>query len=60
MQLYRKKRLREERVFNIIVVFQSDPFEVEKKKDNALECVIVIDKFDQLFVLFSQKMKRKK
>lgn len=60
MQLYRKKWLREERVFNIIVVFQSDPFEVEKKKDNALECVIVIDKFDQLFVLFSQKMKRKK
>lgn len=59
MQLYRKKRLREERVFNIIVVFQSDPFEVEKKKDNALECVIVIDKFDQLFFLFSQKMKRK-
>lgn len=33
MQLYRKKRLREERVFNIIVVFQSDPFEVKKKKD---------------------------
>lgn len=36
MQLYRKKRLREERVFNIIVlecVFQSNPFEVEKKKD---------------------------
>lgn len=59
MQLYRKKWLREERVFNIIVVFQSDPFEVEKKKDNALECVIVIDKFDQLFFLFSQKMKRK-